>query len=132
MEKERILAMSITGQVVNHKTYGSGIITAVDNSVITVSFEQGDKKFIYPDAFKDFLILTDRAMQKQLDTLLTENELAKEAAAKAAQEEHERLYKIRNFKIISNSQAVFDLARRGKRAGILILDCFSGHYLSGI
>ncbi len=124
--------MSITGQVVNHKTYGSGIITAVDNSVITVSFEQGDKKFIYPDAFKDFLILTDRAMQKQLDTLLTENELAKEAAAKAAQEEHERLYKIRNFKIISNSQAVFDLARRGKRAGILILDCFSGHYLSGI
>ena len=51
--------MDEIGQVVIHKSFGEGTICSKkdngEQSYIMVSFSAGEKKFAFPNAFKDFL-----------------------------------------------------------------------------
>lgn len=44
---------------VKHKTFGLGVITAINGKYITVKFEGCEKNFVYPDSFEKFLTLAD-------------------------------------------------------------------------
>ena len=73
---------------VKHKTFGLGVITAINGKYITVKFESCEKNFVYPDAFEKFLTLADGTV--------TEDILADLACAKSEKE------KIREKKNLEN------------------------------
>ncbi|OWR32558.1 hypothetical protein CDO73_02845 [Saccharibacillus sp. O23] len=70
--------MQLIGQEVEHVTYGQGQIVQNEDKRIEVNFsgETENKKFMYPDAFEQFLSMTDAASQEKV---LKEVELLKEA-----------------------------------------------------
>ncbi len=51
---------------VKHKTFGVGVITAIDGKYITVRFESCEKNFVYPDAFEKFLTLADGTVTEDI------------------------------------------------------------------
>ena len=51
--------MDLANIPVKHKVFGEGSICECDESTVSVSFGSGIKKFIFPDAFRNHLILTD-------------------------------------------------------------------------
>ncbi len=51
--------MDIINKPVLHKTYGEGKICEVTDQVVTVHFADTEKRFVFPDAFREHLILSD-------------------------------------------------------------------------
>jgi hypothetical protein len=62
--------VELKGVTVIHKAFGRGIVIACDKSYLTVRFEQAEKLFQYPDAFKSFLVLEDKIIMDEMKTLL--------------------------------------------------------------
>lgn len=56
LEKQRLMPNVFIGQAVMHKTYKNGMIIDITNSIITVSFDNGEKKFKLPDAIEQGFI----------------------------------------------------------------------------
>ena len=56
--------------LIKHVTFGKGVVTDWNGNVIIVCFSAGEKKFIYPDAFSNFLILKNADAQKKVQHLL--------------------------------------------------------------
>ena len=54
----------LLGQPVKHISFGKGIITNVSDQIVTVHFPEGEKRFLYPEAFSAFLTLKDEEKQK--------------------------------------------------------------------
>nr|WP_325185914.1 hypothetical protein [uncultured Oscillibacter sp.] len=101
--------MQLIGQPIKHGTFGKGIVTEWNDTTITICFSVGEKKFIYPDAFSEFLYLKNAAMQREVQELLNKREAAKEAERQAFQKLRERNQLLQNLKISPQSQAVFDI-----------------------
>lgn len=109
--------MNLTNKEVVHETFGTGNVVEYDDSYITINFESGDKKFVFPDAFKKFIIFNDEDANKLVREKIEEKEeeLRKEALILEKERlleeerqralEQERLMKTR--KIQSNIQSVF-------------------------
>ena len=51
---------------VKHKTFGNGIVTAVNGKYMTVRFEATQKTFVYPDAFENFLTLANGLINEEI------------------------------------------------------------------
>lgn len=58
--------MNMANKTVIHKSLGEGSVVAHVGEYITILFEQGEKKFIYPDSFKAFLKAKDEDVQAQI------------------------------------------------------------------
>jgi hypothetical protein len=73
--------MDLCGEVVVHKTFGTGHIVAFANNYITVQFHENktERMFVYPTAFGDYLVLENNSFQDQIDAdkQLIAQELAK-------------------------------------------------------
>lgn len=54
------------GSDVSHKVWGKGIVVEQKDSIITVRFAVGDKKFIFPTAFDSFLSTDDPALLTEI------------------------------------------------------------------
>jgi len=84
--------MSLAGKKVQHTAFGPGTILRQDGDYITVQFAAGEKMFVFPDAFSQFLSIADHTLQQQLETAALEKHTAaaQAAAAKKAdlQERH--------------------------------------------
>lgn len=64
--------MDIINQIVIHKAYGEGKIIDIDNrNYLTIQFQQGEKKFLYPTSFQGYLLAKD----PKFDAII-QNELA--------------------------------------------------------
>ena len=72
-------------QKVTHKVFGTGTVVRVENGMMTVAFEKGEKKFAYPAAFERFLTAEDAEAQAAAQAALAE-EQAKQAALRAERE----------------------------------------------
>ena len=59
--------MDLTKLKVAHKVFGEGVIVSYENPYITVSFSKGDKKFKYPMAFDEHLIMKDSALAESIN-----------------------------------------------------------------
>lgn len=101
--------MQLIGQPIKHNKFGRGIVTDWKDSIITVCFEIGEKRFIYPDAFANFLILQNDVIQQQIQEILNTREAKKEEERKILQEIQERRNMLNSLKISPQSQAVFDI-----------------------
>ena len=67
--------------------------------MITVCFSAGEKKFIYPDAFSNFLILKNADAQKKVQHLLDVREEERETELKELQEQQEKKHMLENLKL---------------------------------
>ena len=72
--------MNLVNQTVIHKAFGEGKIISIENGYITILFSQGEKKFIYPSAFKQFVSMKDPACAEFVQAEIAALE-AKEAEA---------------------------------------------------
>ena len=123
--------MQLIGQAIRHKTFGKGIVTGLDEHVLTVCFSGGDKKFIYPDAFGQYLTLRNSAMQEKIRSLLAEQTAQEKAHWQAVQDAQERKYRLQNFPISQNSQAAFHLDTAQAEQTLHRWAVSTGTYLSG-
>ncbi|MGX8700183.1 hypothetical protein [Caproiciproducens sp.] len=123
--------MDINGQAIKHKTFGPGVVTALTADTITVSFPEGEKKFIYPDAFREYLVLKDKNMQRHITAQIAEKEAEFNRQRQAELAEQERRQKLLNFPITANSHAAFDIMP--EHAEQICKTCIvsTGRYLSG-
>ena len=84
------MRLSLESQPVKHEVYGQGLITDVSDSVVTVLFLKGQKKFLYPDAFCNYLTLKDSEMQQFIEDRYQEQMVEQ---AEALREENRKLAK---------------------------------------
>ena len=123
--------MQLTGQAVKHTAFGKGIVTGQEDHIIIVTFPQGEKRFLYPDAFQKFLTLHNEEAAEQVDTLLQQRRDRRDESLQALLEEQERQQKLHNFKVCANSQAAFALELEGQRKPLTDWVASTGTYLSG-
>lgn len=123
--------MQLIGQPVKHSKFGKSIVTDWKDTIITVCFDIGEKKFIYPDAFANFLVLQNDVIQKQIQTILDAREAKKEEDRRALQEMQERRNVLNNLKISLPSQAVLDIALDQIDEVFSFWTVSSGLYISG-
>jgi hypothetical protein len=71
--------MNIKDQKVAHKAFGTGVVTDQTDSLVTIKFDIGEKKFQYPTAFKQFLVLCDSTLQESITGEINAAEQAKAA-----------------------------------------------------
>lgn len=57
--------MNIMNERINHITFGEGTVISQNKSIIAVEFNEqyGVKQFLYPDAFEEFLKLSNSDME---------------------------------------------------------------------
>ena len=65
--------MNLIDETVTHKVFGEGQIVEQDDKTITVDFEEDVKKFVYPDAFKTFIMLQDRDLSERFRRNVDQN-----------------------------------------------------------
>ena len=75
---------------IKHKTFGEGIITSVDGKYITASFGSFEKKFVYPDAFENFLTLADGSVSQEILEDIKNAKMAKQIIIDKKDEENRR------------------------------------------
>lgn len=89
--------MNLIGQVVIHRAFGEGKIIDHDDTYLTISFEQGDKKFQYPDAFRQFLGVKDNtihsAINQELLAIDEENARRQKQQDERAERVRQKAYK---------------------------------------
>ena len=57
--------MEFVGEIVEHKTFGTGKIEEFNDTYIVVKFDDGAiKDFVFPDAFDSYLILDNSILSK--------------------------------------------------------------------
>lgn len=123
--------MNVIGKMVNHKTFGVGTVTELTDTIITISFRGTEKRFIYPDAFKRFLVFKGQRVQEHVEKLIREKEAVAQRQKRIEQEENERRQKLLNFKISANSHLVMDIPSEEIDSVFQTLSVSAGTYLSG-
>jgi hypothetical protein len=123
--------MRIVGQTVEHKAFGQGTITNCSSNIVTVSFPQGDKKFIYPDAFSNFLTLRNQSARNEINAICNRRKEVEVAQKQVFQEEQERRQRFRILKITPNSQAAFNIDLDALNEIFSSGSVSTGCYLSG-
>lgn len=106
--------MNLINEEITHKVFGEGNIVEHEDSIITIDFNTDIKKFVYPDAFDEFITLNDKEIAKSLKKIFLKRELEEEILEKQREEEKEQLIleqqrrdKLKNHKIHESSQIVF-------------------------
>jgi hypothetical protein len=62
--------MDLVNQIVIHKYFGDGKIIEQSGNYLTIIFDIGEKKFNFPDSFKDFLRAKDKTIDEQIRIFL--------------------------------------------------------------
>ncbi len=86
IKEGRCNMVDLTGMKVTHKAFGEGTVKDCTGSRITVSFDDKERKFNFPDVFEKFLKAEDDNAENEIKDMLTER-TAKLQALK--QEEYE-------------------------------------------
>ena len=75
---------------IKHKTFGEGTVKSLDGKYITVSFGSIEKKFVYPDAFENFLTLSDGTVSPEILEDIRNAKMAKQVIIDKKNEENRR------------------------------------------
>lgn len=88
-----------------HRIFGNGNIVSQTDKIICVSFENDgvERKFLYPDAFEQYLTYVDPAQQESIEQILAMRK--DKAAQEAARREQERIEAMEMLRIAKQNQA---------------------------
>lgn len=64
--------MDLLGREVIHKSFGNGSVVEQSGEYIIIKFLIGIKKFLYPDAFENFLSITNLQIQEKINAEIEE------------------------------------------------------------
>lgn len=123
--------MKIQGQAVSHHTFGCGMITSLTDTIVTVRFPAGEKKFRYPEAFEEHLVLQNKRVQQTIADQIAKKQMEIDRRHERMQAEQARLQKLRNYKISVNSHAVFHVAPACLEQVCQTCAVSTGRYLTG-
>lgn len=130
--------MNLINKEITHKVFGKGHIVELNDSIITIDFNEDVKKFVYPDAFRTFITLNDKDAAKSLEKVLLKEEAKMAVQKKKREEEKERLAaeqrlreKMKNHKIHESSQIVFWLDEEEQENIFTDWQVFTGRVQSG-
>ena len=130
--------MNLINEEITHKVFGEGNIVDHDGSIITINFNEDIKKFVYPDAFGNFITLNDPNTAKSLKKVLLEREIEEEALERQLKEEKNRQAseqirkeKLKNYRIHESSQIVFWLDEEEQQNVFTDWQVFTGKVQSG-
>lgn len=133
--------MDLVNREVIHGTFGKGNVIKCDDSYIRISFKSGDKRFVFPDAFKDFITFSDQKATDLVEEKLKIKEEKIKMEELLLQEEREleqeRLdileqeKKMKNHKIHPSIQSVFWLEEKEEMA-FEEWKVFTGEIKSGV
>lgn len=82
--------MDLRNQTVIHKSFGIGKVIEQDGNYLTITFQGGEKKFLYPDAFRGFLQASDDTVDKAVREDISYIEAEKARIRKEQEEQKER------------------------------------------
>lgn len=106
--------MNLINEEITHEVFGKGQIVEHEGSIVTIKFDTDTKRFVYPDALGQFIILKDEETAKSLEKVFVEREREEAALEKEREEERERLAleqqrkdDLKNNRIHESSQVVF-------------------------
>jgi hypothetical protein len=98
-----------------HKAFGEGTIIEHSGNYLVISFQTGEKKFIFPDAFKNFLTAKDTTITAQIDLLLKEEEESKLRIQQEVERKRE----------LEQQQSIRNFASQAKRSKIKVYPRFN-------
>lgn len=109
--------MDLINKKVKHSTFGRGHVVNYDDSYIKINFESGTKKFVFPDAFKNYITFVDQGAADLVSKKIKEKEAVREKEAlrikkeNALEQERQHILKqakyMKNRKINPELQCVF-------------------------
>ena len=110
--------MNLLNMQVIHKEFGKGSVVELSNSRVEIHFPDGNKRFVFPDAFGTHLTMIDKRAAELVKEMKSESEAEKRVEAKIREkdrteryEEHLRIQErkkiMKNHKIHSSSQVAF-------------------------
>ncbi|MGI6039711.1 MAG: hypothetical protein GX257_08240 [Clostridiales bacterium] len=123
--------MDLINKNVQHEVFGKGTICELTDEVISVKFESGVKKFVFPDAFRDFLVMTEKKSEQYISEML--DDIDKEMKLKKEQEvlEAERRERLANLPINTKAQTAFGFIENDRERVLEDGEVFVGTYRSG-
>lgn len=123
--------MDLVDRAVQHKVFGDGTICECQENVISVQFESGVKRFIFPDAFRKHLVMREEKGRLFVEDIL--DDIDKDIRIKTENEmrEEEKRKILRSLPLHSNAQAAFGFIKSNKQDVIDTGTVFVGTYLSG-
>ena len=135
--------MDLTNKQVLHKSFGKGSIVDCDDSYMVIHFSSGNKKFVYPDAFGEYLKLLDKKAAESIGKILQVQELERKIEAEEIEKEknkelEEQQHKLRMEKLIKshkihiNSQAAFNCKKEEIDSIFNEWKVFTGTIKSGV
>lgn len=120
---------NILGRAVNHRAFGRGTVTSANGETVTVRFGGEEKRFVYPDAFMQYLAFSDCALQARAQSVYRKTERLRKERLLKAQAEQARRSRLENFEVLGNSQAAFNITDAEEVFGSWTVN--AGNYLSG-
>lgn len=123
--------MNLIGEPVKHKTFGKGIITDFTKNKVTVCFDENQKRFLYPDAFSQYLTLQNCTIQRKIDEVNNERLEIIEQKKKREREEYDHRHRLHTMKITERSQVVFNISPKEIQKIMASGLIETGYYLSG-
>lgn len=123
--------MDLYGQTIQHKKFGRGVVTAFNDNTVTVRFKEGEKRFLYPDAFRRHLSFECAKMQQTVATRIEKEDAEIQRRLQRESEEQQRLWRLQNFTVTANSHAVWNLPPEKADALCKKRIVTTGKYLTG-
>lgn len=123
--------MEIVNKTVQHRTYGMGKISKLEGNIISVQFGQAVKKFIFPDAFRDYLFLIDKQSRQYVDGILSGIDAEIRSQKEKEERESEKTRLLRSLPLNANSQAAFGFFYNDRKKAAESWSVAVGNYRSG-
>ncbi len=123
--------MTLINSSVRHKVFGEGKIYELDETTVSIQFGLDVKKFIFPDAFREHLIITEKESKQYVDGILNEIEQEAQLRRETAILNDERRRKLEKLPNHSNAQAAFKFFENEKQSFLTQWSVSAGTCLSG-
>lgn len=123
--------MDIVNKTVQHKTYGRGKIYELKDNIVSVQFGQAVKKFIFPDAFREYLFLIEKQSRQYVDKILADIDADIKSQREKEQRESEKMRLLRNLPLNATSQAAFGFLHNDRKKAAENWNVSVGNFRSG-
>lgn len=123
--------MELTNKNVRHRYFGKGTICELEDSVLSVRFASGVKKFIYPDAFRTFLVPDDEKCKNYVNNVLEEIDREIKQDRENERLRHEKLHRLKKLPAHAKAQAAFGFIENDVNEALDNWSVFTGKYRSG-
>jgi len=123
--------MDIVNKTVQHKTFGRGKICELKDNIVFVQFGQAVRKFIFPDAFKEYLFLIEKQSRQYVDKILADIDADIKSQRKKEQRESEKMKLLRSLPMNANSQAAFGFFYNERKKAAESWNVTVGNFRSG-